>query len=152
MKLYAIRDRLLDYFMQPFAAPTDKHVLAAISQSINQGTNNDDIAQSPHHFEVWKLAEVTDDGYIVQDRQLIASCASLIRERVRTIHDNDGRAAQDRSTAAESSRNTQGSHGDPKASEPPDEHQMAPKGIQTGTPHPGPRRVPGEPETRGLAD
>lgn len=83
MKLFAVRDRLLDYYMQPFAAPSDKQVLAALSTTINRGGNNDDIAHRPDQFEVWKIAEVTEDGHVVADRQFIANCTSLVRGRIR---------------------------------------------------------------------
>lgn len=83
MKIYAIRDNLIDYFMQPFAAPDDRAVLAAIATQINTQGNMNDIAQAPHYFEVWKLGEVTDQGNIVPGREKIANCSSLIRTGLR---------------------------------------------------------------------
>lgn len=90
MKIYAIRDRLLNYFMQPFAGPEDKAVLAAIARTINTGDPTSDIVQAPHHFEVWRLAKVTEDGHIEEDRELIADAASLIRPGVRTNRITEG--------------------------------------------------------------
>lgn len=84
VQIYAIRDRLIDYFMQPFVGPDDKSVLASVARLINQGEITSDIAQAPHHFEVWKLGEVTEEGNLCPDRQLLADCSSLIRADLRT--------------------------------------------------------------------
>lgn len=86
IKLYAIRDRLIDYYMQPFAAPGDKEVLAAVARNVNSGDQSD-IQQAPHHFEVWQLGYVTEEGNLVAERQLIADCSSLIRGGIRTNRD-----------------------------------------------------------------
>lgn len=83
MKIYAIRDRLIDYFMQPFVGPDDKTVQAAVARTINQGEITSDISQAPHHFEIWSLAQVTEDGHIVEDRYIVQDCASLVRRDIR---------------------------------------------------------------------
>jgi len=83
MKIYAIRDRLIDYYMQPFLGPDDKNVLASVARLINQGEITSDIAQAPHHFEVWGLGEVQEDGTITAHRELLADCSSLIRTGLR---------------------------------------------------------------------
>lgn len=83
MNIYALKDRLIDYYLTPFAARGDKDVLAAIAAAINNGENRDAIAQAPHHFEVWKLATIDDDGHIKEARELLADCASLIRTDLR---------------------------------------------------------------------
>lgn len=92
MNIYAIRDRMIDYFMQPFPGPDDKNVLAAVATRVNQGEPTDAICQAPHHFEVWKLAEIHNDGHITPARELIADCASLVRASVR--QDGTGPAHQ----------------------------------------------------------
>lgn len=94
MNIYAIRDRLLDYYMQPFAGPEDKAVLAAIARTINSTENMSDVAQAPHHFEVWKLGHVTVDGHIVPERELIADCAGLIRPDIRKSGKPQGNPAE----------------------------------------------------------
>lgn len=78
MYIYAIRDRLLDYFQTPFVAPGDNEVKASVSQAI-MGENQSAIAQTPHHFEVWKIAEVDDEGYINPIRELVCDVSALIR-------------------------------------------------------------------------
>lgn len=82
MKIYAIRDRLINYYMQPFAAPGDKEVMSAVATTINNGANSD-IAQAPHHFEIWQLGEVHEDGHIEPSQILVCDCASLIRTGLR---------------------------------------------------------------------
>jgi len=88
IKIYAIRDRLIDYFMQPFVGPEDKAVLASVARLINQGEVTSDIAQAPHQFEVWTLGYVTDDGTIVAEKQYLADCSSLIRIGIRAGRGN----------------------------------------------------------------
>lgn len=83
MRIYAIRDRLIDYFMTPFAAPNDKEVLGSVAYQINVQEDGNAIAQAPHHYEIWVLAEVQDDGHITPHRELICDCASLVRRDIR---------------------------------------------------------------------
>jgi len=85
MKIYAIRDRLIDYFMQPFLGPDDKNVLASVARLVNQGEITSDIAQAPHHFEVWALGEVQEDGTLISHRELLSDCSSLIRTDLRGL-------------------------------------------------------------------
>lgn len=80
MKIYALRDRMLDYFLNPFAAPADTDVLGSISNLVNAGDMSG-LAQAPHHFEVWRLGEVTVDGNIVASKELLAEAHSLIRPK-----------------------------------------------------------------------
>jgi len=82
MKLYAVRDRLIDYFMTPFVAPSDKQVLASLAELIN-GENAHAITQAPHHFEIWRIANLSEDGRIEEAREFLADAASLIRPGVR---------------------------------------------------------------------
>lgn len=79
MKIYAIRDRLIDYFMQPFVGPDDKSVMASVARLVNTGEVTSDIAQAPHQFEVWTLGQVTEEGHLVPERQYLGDCSSLVR-------------------------------------------------------------------------
>jgi len=83
MQIYAIRDRLIDYFMQPFVGPDDKQVMASVARLVNNGEVTSDIAQAPHQFEIWKLGNITEDGHLVPERQYLGDCASLIRVDIR---------------------------------------------------------------------
>lgn len=91
MIIAAIRDRLMDYFMQPFAAPGVPQLLSAISKQVSNDQEGNDIAQAPHQFEVWKLGTVDDQGHIHVERVYLCDCSSLIRSRVRP-ESQDGRA------------------------------------------------------------
>lgn len=82
MKIYAIRDRLLDYYQQPFIAQDDKPVLAAVSNQLHNGANLD-WQNAPHHFEIWRLGKVTEEGHLEQNRELLATLDSLIRNDLR---------------------------------------------------------------------
>ncbi|QXP08205.1 MAG: nonstructural protein [Arizlama microvirus] len=79
MKIYAIRDRLINYFMQPFVGPDDKSVLASVARLVNTGEVTSDIAQAPHQFEVWTLGHVTEEGHLVPEREYLGDCSSLVR-------------------------------------------------------------------------
>lgn len=83
MRIYCVRDRLIDYFMTPFAAPEDKAVLQSLSNAINNPGATDAIAQAPHQFEIWKLGHVTENGHLVPEREYLGDCSSLVRARVR---------------------------------------------------------------------
>lgn len=84
MNLYAIRDRLLDYYMQPFVGPTDKQVLASIANIVNSETSENAITKAPHHFEIWRLAKITEaTGWVERQLSLLADCSSLVRPGVR---------------------------------------------------------------------
>lgn len=79
MKIYAIKDRLIGYFLVPFIAPSDKEIMAGISHEINRPDNYAAIAQSPHHFEIYTLGEIDDEGNITVRKEFICDCGSLIR-------------------------------------------------------------------------
>lgn len=83
-KLYAIRDRLIGWYMLPFAAQSDKQVLASLATTINTGDPNSAIAQAPHHFEIWQLAEIDEEtGDCKPARNFIADASSLVRTDLR---------------------------------------------------------------------
>lgn len=91
MKIFAIRDRLVDYYMTPFCAESTKQVLASLAGTINNPENLNAIAQTPQHFEVWQLGEVNEDtGDLQAKREYIADCSSLVRASVRA--DTEGRS------------------------------------------------------------
>lgn len=80
MNIYAIRDRLIDYFMQPFAAHSDKDVLNSLANMLSRENSNDPVAQAPHHFEIWKLCEIDQDtGWVTGKPDFLADCSTLVR-------------------------------------------------------------------------
>lgn len=83
MKIYALRDRLLDYFKTPFCAENDNDVKAGISSVVSFGQSQDDVSQAPHHFELWQLGEVLQGGEIVPKLDFIADVSSLVRRGIR---------------------------------------------------------------------
>jgi len=82
MKIYALRDRLIDYYLQPFIAPTEKQMLASLAQLVN-GEENHAVAKAPHHFEAWELAEIDEEGNVTPTRRLVADASSLLRAGIR---------------------------------------------------------------------
>lgn len=83
MKLYALRDRALAYFLRPFIADSHFQVLASLSETINSETITP-IQAAPHHYELWQLAEVNEEtGHVTGKPEFIQDCASLVRERIR---------------------------------------------------------------------
>lgn len=83
MNIYAVRDRLIDYYMQPFVGPNDKEVMAALARTVNNIEDTNGIAQAPHHFELWELGTIDEEGNITPTRKLVCDCASLIRAGLR---------------------------------------------------------------------
>lgn len=79
MKIYAVRDRLIDYFMLPFVAPDDHQVMASLSQEVSRPDNPNAIASAPHHFELWKLGEIHEDGVITPGQELVCDVSTLVR-------------------------------------------------------------------------
>lgn len=87
-QIYALRDRLIDYYLRPFTAPDDKEVLASLATTINSGEGTSAIQNAPHHFEIWRLGSITEEGDCRPGKELIADCSSLVRDGVRkTTHD-----------------------------------------------------------------
>jgi len=82
LKLYALRDRLLDYYKQPFLGPGDKTVMASLANMINN-EGDSDFVQAPHHFELWTLAEVHESGEVIAAKEFICDCAGLVRKNLR---------------------------------------------------------------------
>lgn len=81
--IYAIRDRLIDYFQAPFVATGEKQVLASLMTLVNDKEQTHAIAQAPHHFELWSIGKITEDGHLVPSRGLVCDCASLVRNDLR---------------------------------------------------------------------
>ena len=81
--IYAVRDRLLDYFQQPFIATDTKAVQAALAELVNNQESAHAIAQAPQHFELFKIGAVTEDGHVYGTHELICECSALIRARLR---------------------------------------------------------------------
>jgi len=82
MNIYAVRDRLIDYYLHPFAAHTDKEVMGALATAINREGNMDAIAQAPHHFEIWKIGIIIENGNIQPCKELLGTADSLVRPSV----------------------------------------------------------------------
>lgn len=105
MNIYGLRDRLLDYWLTPFAAPDDKTVLASIAATVNNyaGADTNAISQAPHHFEIHRLAKVTEAGRIIEDREFLCEASSLIRPGIRQRLDTT--ATQEPATETTSAAN-----------------------------------------------
>jgi len=83
LKLYTIRDRLIDYFMQPFPGPSDHQVKAAVAANVNEGGNHA-IHAAPHQFELWRLAEIDEKtGKITPNPEYLCDLSSLVRGDLR---------------------------------------------------------------------
>lgn len=78
MKIYALRDRLLNYYLPPFVAPDDNQVKASLANLVNS-RDNTGVSQAPQHFELWRLGEVTPEGHVLGGKELLCDCHALIR-------------------------------------------------------------------------
>lgn len=113
MRIFAVRDRLIDYYMQPFAAPGVKDVLAALANQVNTENQGNAIYQAPHHFEVWQLGIVSEDGHITPEREFIADLSSLVRAGVRQTGQPGARQVEGPATASQDAPGVR--RGDPGA-------------------------------------
>lgn len=83
MKLYAIRDRLIGYYMTPFPGPSDHQVKAAVANNVNNGGDHG-INKAPHQFELWRLAGFDEEtGKVTGEPEYLCDLASLVRRGVR---------------------------------------------------------------------
>ncbi|QCQ84611.1 nonstructural protein [Blackfly microvirus SF02] len=106
MKIYAVYDLMIGYFLLPFVAPDDNQVLASISQDISRQDNTNAIAYAPHQFQVWQFGEISEDGNINPRKELICDCSSLVRARRSTTEPTSAEAAR----TAGNSRETPAGH------------------------------------------
>lgn len=143
MNIYCIKDRLLDYYMQPFIGPEDKAVMAAVAETINQPGATGAISQTPHHFEIWCLGNIHEDGNVAAGKTLICDCSSLVRPSIRS-HDGGEPRKETRQRAPDG---RQGPTGPPPGVTPAE--AGAPPATPQGAPgandqiRPGPGGVPG---------
>jgi len=72
---------MIDYFMVPFAAPSENEAMASISHEVNREDISAAIQNAPHHFELYSLGEIDDNGIINPKKELICDCSSLVRAK-----------------------------------------------------------------------
>jgi len=132
VKIYAVRDRLIDYYMLPFVGHTDKEVMASIADTVNLEDGQHGIQQAPHHYEIWILAEVQEGGHITPAREFLADCGTLIRPRRQSAGSGEGPPLK---TLAQRKGPPSGSGGDSRP-----EARMAP---QNGAAAPSAAQAPG---------
>lgn len=83
MEIYALRDRLIDYFLPPFTTNGVEEALAAAANTVNLGDATSAITQAPHHFELWQIGTLDKAGHLAPKREFIADCSSLVRGNLR---------------------------------------------------------------------
>lgn len=94
MKLYAIRDKMIDYFQPPFVANGDNDVLASVAIVVNTQDKTNAINQAPHHYEIYQLAEINSEtGDVTACKIFIADASSLVRGGIRNTAHSDAERA-----------------------------------------------------------
>lgn len=84
MKLYAVRDRLLEIFQQPFVAHSDSQVMSSLAKVVNSQEEGNVITATPGDFELWSLADIEEEtGRVKADPKFLANCARFVRGSVR---------------------------------------------------------------------
>jgi len=84
---------MIDYFMVPFAAPNDNEAMAGIAHEVNREESQGAIQQAPHHFELYSLGEIDDNGIIFPKKELVCDCSSLVRARRQSAESEAGMAS-----------------------------------------------------------
>lgn len=72
---------MIDYFMVPFAAPNENEAMAGIAHEVNRVDIQAAIQSAPHHFELYSLGEIDDNGTIYAKKELVCDCSTLVRPR-----------------------------------------------------------------------
>lgn len=138
MKIYAVKDRLIDFFQQPWVAPGDKEAMTAIAAAVNNQENMSAIAQAPHHFELWRLGEVDEEGRISASKEFLGDCSGFVRGNIRTDSGPHKRAR-----ATEASDGAPGALGEPaSADQRLAEITARANGVSPETPRKAPPGVP----------
>lgn len=141
MNLYAIYDRMIDYFMPPFIGPSDNQVKASLAEAVNNQETKSALTTNPHHFEIWRLAEIEETGEVKPSKEYLADAASLVRERVRST--GKPGADQDQTPPGPSTRTPSGDRvrpGTPASAAQITSHSASLEGQEAGQ---GPTGVPG---------
>lgn len=81
MKIYCVHDRLINYWLTPIAADSDAAMKHSLSQVVNNTESMHAVTQAPHHYDLYQLGEVTEDGSLKAKKEFICSAADLIRSR-----------------------------------------------------------------------
>jgi len=129
MRLYAIRDRLLDYFLQPFIGPSDRQVKAAVADNVNNQESQHAVSKAPHQFELWRLAFIDETtGQVEGEREYLCDLNSLVRGGIREGGDAAAAAlataARERAEAPGRTGGTTGAH-EPPATQPTPAERLA---------------------------
>lgn len=85
---------MIDFFMQPFFAPSTAEALQAMAATVNHKEGGHAIQTSPHHFEVWEICEITENGEVKGEKHLIAECSGLVRGGFRSGEAGDAGTGQ----------------------------------------------------------
>lgn len=126
-KIYAVRDRLLDFFMPPFLGPSTKQVLASLAQIINGENSEHPLAKKPQHFEIFCLGEVNENGDVKADKEFLCDATSLIRNGLRI--DGTGGSEEGKGAHHESSGDPPRSYGGTDPYNSAHAHEVRPKAI-----------------------
>ncbi|QXP08019.1 MAG: nonstructural protein [Arizlama microvirus] len=119
---------MIDYFMVPFPAPNDNEAMAGISHEVNRTDINAAIQTAPHHFELFSLGEIDENGTIFPKKELVCDCGSLIRARRTTteLHAEkaNGTSREDYASTLRSGSHT-GTNGETLRESTPQSHTAA---------------------------
>lgn len=93
MKIYALKDRFLNYYLAPFIGESQQQVIAAVAMLITTGGEQHAISQAPHHFEIWELADFDEQtGELnTSTRNLVIDCSSIVRGSLRNTGEQGSR-------------------------------------------------------------
>lgn len=86
---------MIDYFMVPFPAPNDNEAMAGIAHEVNREDMKTAIQNAPHHFELYSLGEIDENGIINAKKDFVCDCSILIRPRRQSGESAASQAAKD---------------------------------------------------------
>lgn len=125
MKLYAIQDLVLEYFLAPFAAADDNQAMGGLATLVNTENSDDPVSKSPQDFVLWQVATCDDQGNINADKRKLRNAATLIR-RTRTT-EGAGSGHEIPPTARQGNGHATGAPGGGHANKRPPPGTLAPE-------------------------
>jgi len=72
---------MLNYWLTPICADNDTAMMHSLSTIVNNQQSNHAITQAPHHYDLYLLGEVTEDGGIKPKKEWICEASHVIRTR-----------------------------------------------------------------------
>lgn len=79
--IYAIKDRAINGFNEPFVQPSEQHMLRLMRDEVNSDPSKSSIAKHPDDYDIYQLGEYDQESGNITAYQapaMIARCKDLL--------------------------------------------------------------------------